>query len=247
VRSVHCDEFGILGHIQGITTDNAANIDNFLGRLEGPCRIRNIVFDKKEQHVRCTAHIVNLAVQALLRKLGTVDAESSIGDDTATQAGQLPCIAKLRSLVIKIRNSPQRRDDFREACRACSLSDKELTLDTRTRWNSTHDMIERACELRVPLSNVAAACPDLRGLSDEEWELLGVVAQVLSVFAKPVQPLCGDSYPTLNEVVPIYNYLFDALEDFLDPDSDKPNDPENTAILNRCSPANKDTLHPGSA
>lgn len=44
-----CDEFGILGHVLGITTDNAANINSFLSRLEEKCRIRDIVFDKEEQ------------------------------------------------------------------------------------------------------------------------------------------------------------------------------------------------------
>jgi hypothetical protein len=50
----------------GITTDNASNIDNLLVCFEGVCESRGIEFDKKKQHVRCMAHIVNLAVQALL-------------------------------------------------------------------------------------------------------------------------------------------------------------------------------------
>jgi hypothetical protein len=240
-----CDDFGILDHILGITTDNAANIDSFLSCLEQSCRIRDIAFDKQQQHVRCAAHIVNLAVQALLRKLGSeaaAETQASPDDEATTQDVQFSCIAKLRSLVVKIRSSPQRRGDFQGACVARDVSGKELILDTRTRWNSTHAMIKRACELRVPLSNVAAARSDLPELSDEEWELLDVVARVLSVFAEPVQPLCGDSYPTLNEAVPIYNYLFDTLEDFLDPDSDKVCDPDNAAIVNSCSPTNRRIL-----
>jgi hAT family protein len=122
------------------------------------------------------------------------------------------------------------------------MSGKEPILDTRTRWNSTHAMIERACELRAPLSNMASAHPDLPSLSDAEWELLEVVGQVLSVFRKPVQPLFGDKYPTLNEVVPIYNYLFDMLEDFLDPCDDKAHGQGHASILDRCSPASKHAL-----
>src|SRR5262245_13593149 len=45
---------------------------------------------------------------------------------------------------------------------------KEVILDTPTRWNSTHAMIERASELRVPLSELAKTIPDLPELSDED-------------------------------------------------------------------------------
>lgn len=89
-----CEQFGILPKLLGIATDNAANISKLLVCFESACLDldRGVTFDKKEQHVRCVAHITNLAVQALLRELGTVpwSAESSLDDDTATQAGKVP-------------------------------------------------------------------------------------------------------------------------------------------------------------
>jgi hypothetical protein len=150
----------ILHKLLGVTTDNAANNNTLLACLERVCHDRGIVFDKSEQHVRCVAHVVNLAVQALLRELGTdaSDGESSpnSGDsDAVMQAGKLPCIAQLRRLVVKVRTSPQRRSDFKCQCRACGVPEKQLICDVRTRWNSTHAMIKRACELRVPLPNLA--------------------------------------------------------------------------------------------
>jgi hypothetical protein len=87
-----CEQFNILPELLGITTDNAANIDKLLACFEQACLDRGVTFDKKEQHVRCAAHVINLAVQALLRELGTVpsSAESSVDNDTATQAGKVP-------------------------------------------------------------------------------------------------------------------------------------------------------------
>jgi hypothetical protein len=155
-----CDRLGILPKLQGITTDNAANIDKLLVRFESACYDRGVMFDKKEQHVRCIAHVTNLAVQALLRKLGTEawDAESILDDDndgdddgSATQTGRLPCIAKLRRLVVKIRSTPQRRNEFKGQCDAHHMPRKEPILDTRTRWNSTYAMITASSETRCPL------------------------------------------------------------------------------------------------
>jgi hypothetical protein len=87
-----CDQFGILPKLLGIATDNAANIDKLLVCFEGACLDRGVTFDKKEQHVKCVAHVTNLAVQALLRELGTEpsSAESSLDDDVTTQAGKVP-------------------------------------------------------------------------------------------------------------------------------------------------------------
>jgi hypothetical protein len=50
--------------------------------------------------------------------------------------------------VIKMRSSPQRRQRFARHCPGAGVRTKELIADVRTRWSSTHAMIERALELR---------------------------------------------------------------------------------------------------
>jgi hypothetical protein len=131
-----CDRLEILPKLLGVTTDNASNNDNFLFRFEGVCKSRDIVFDKKEQHMRCIAHVTNLAVQALLRKLRAEVSEADLDNDndSATRSEQFSCIAKLHYLVVKIRSSPQRRNEFKSHCDACRAPQKELVLDVRTRW-----------------------------------------------------------------------------------------------------------------
>jgi hypothetical protein len=107
-------------------------------------------------------------------------------------------------------------------------------------------MIERARELQVPLSELANTVPDLPELSGEEWKLLKIIAQVLSIFKDAAQELSATSHPTLNEAVLVYNYIFDELEDFHQLCGDEANsqadNQEYVAIINQCSPAMKRAL-----
>jgi len=104
-------------------------------------------------------------------------------------------------------------------------------------------MIERACELREPLSNmVRRNRSELPQLSDGDWELLEVVAHVLRAFERASRPLCGDTYPTLHRVVPTYNFLLDDLEGFLGLRDDEEEGKEKSAIINQCDPTNQCVL-----
>jgi len=51
------------------TTDNASNNDTFMNFLERTCTDRNIDFTPRNNHIRCLAHIINLAAQEALSTL----------------------------------------------------------------------------------------------------------------------------------------------------------------------------------
>lgn len=83
-----CNEFGILSKIQAITTDNAANNMTFLQHLETTCQEQSIPFQAENRHVRCLAHVMNLAVQDFLAELKSQpldDEDGYLSVDTKNQ------------------------------------------------------------------------------------------------------------------------------------------------------------------
>jgi hypothetical protein len=111
---------------------------------------------------------------------------------------------------------------------------------SRTRWNSTYAMIQRACE---PLSQTVREVGDLPELSSEEWVLLEVVGQVLSGFDKATRWLSASNYPTLNKAVKVYDYLIGDLESFLGRcNNEEEEGRRKAAIIDRCDATNKRVL-----
>jgi|GraSoiStandDraft_5_1057265.scaffolds.fasta_scaffold79387_3 hypothetical protein len=50
----------------GITTDNASNNSTFINSLSSWANENVVHFNKKEQHIRCFAHSINLSVKEAL-------------------------------------------------------------------------------------------------------------------------------------------------------------------------------------
>lgn len=62
--------------IFAITSDNASNNDTFMRYLEDVCQNKSINFNAVDNHCRCIAHIMNLAVQDILKQIKAEEAES---------------------------------------------------------------------------------------------------------------------------------------------------------------------------
>jgi Tat protein secretion system quality control protein TatD with DNase activity len=55
---------------------------------------------------------------------------------------------QLRTLIKKIKASPQQEEKFRAQCKVANVPKLNVILDVRTRWNSTYDMLARARKLK---------------------------------------------------------------------------------------------------
>ena len=106
-------EYKIEDRILTITMDNASNNDKLVDELIK----KGILFDP-ENHIRCFAHIVNLAAQDCIYEFGDK-------------------LKNLRGLVTAIRYSPQKLERLRAKRASLSVPFLKPKLDVTTRWNST--------------------------------------------------------------------------------------------------------------
>ncbi|XP_022031105.1 zinc finger BED domain-containing protein RICESLEEPER 2-like [Helianthus annuus] len=120
-------KWGIQDKISTITLDNASNNDRatniLMSNFKGKGKLH---FDGLFFHIRCCAHILNLVVQD---GLGTI--ESSL--------------VKIREDVKYLRKSSGRLLKFGEIAITIGTStNRSSCTDVKTRWNSTHHMLESA-------------------------------------------------------------------------------------------------------
>ena len=103
-----------------MTTDNASNNIAMMRVIAAEFNRENLKFDAEGQHIRCLAHIINLAAQAFLKGIfayqsdfedepGSIEIEVGVGVrvEVGVEDKSSP-ISKLRRAIATIRSSPQR-------------------------------------------------------------------------------------------------------------------------------------------
>lgn len=216
------EDYNLCQKILSVTTDNAYNMDTMFVELERLALLSGVIFDSKNFRVRCFAHIMNLSCKAMIQSVGDGDAEKYSSDsedddeENTAKLKDLPVIAKLRKGVVGIRKSPQRREIFSRQCVAASIKPKVVIRDVRTRWNSTHAMLERAKELRQPYDLTLTSIPKLRkySLLDEEWEKIYELINLLAPFQEATVMLSNEHSPTISRISGVYQELFNHLEKY---------------------------------
>jgi hypothetical protein len=160
------------------TLDNLTTNDKMLVFLEKLFVEREILsFDAKDHRIMCFPHIINIAVQHVLKKMSSAVAPENDDDSEELieisntdegrgfgQSFEAACaqdpIARLRKIVMVIRSSGQRRDTFSKWIetgnksglfvlqnKPVQIQPKQLLRDVRTRWDSTYYMIKRCIEM----------------------------------------------------------------------------------------------------
>ncbi|CAG9814001.1 unnamed protein product [Phaedon cochleariae] len=220
--------------IQGITVDNVSANTLFMSELSKIIHEKHgKLFDEEDQHFRCIAHVLNLAVQDLLKilKIENDGADAEIEADTEDEEMEIEnenCddeedtnvdtspVLKIRALCKKIKASEQWQLKLKTCCELTNVKMLlTLIIDVPTRWNSTFDMIKVSLKMRHPLNALCDNNAKLKFLrvNENEWDLLKQICGHLHSFKSLSTLLGGEKYVTLPMVVMSLNILIDKLEE----------------------------------
>lgn len=194
VKNILVDElecWGLSQKLMAVTTDNGSEM--LLGT-----ELLQKKLGTSEIHVRCMAHVVNLAVKVSFEM---------IKKD----------VCKVRKLIVAIRKSVNRRERFDELKASMGYSDVLLPgIDVENRWSSTYYMLLRALKARPILA--ALVHEDLKlsvhSISDTEWTLVQSLCDLLKTFAKVTDNQSGKHYVTLSTSQRVFEMLLKTVHDF---------------------------------
>jgi hypothetical protein len=183
-------ELKIESRLISITSDNEAKM------LAATREIKTALNLSEFSHYRCAAHILNLVVGAAL--------STSIIPEP---------VKKLRIFISTVRNSPKQMDKLKEYFRIEDIKFKAPLPDCATRWNYTFYMIDQALEIKPLLANLKSNLKTLTDNwpTDEEWEILTELANLLAPFASITKVISASNYPTISEI----KLLFTGLKNHL--------------------------------
>ena len=131
------NHYGIEEHVGCITCDNASVNTSMCAVLE--LELPN--WNKKDRHVRCMAHVINLAVQKLLKRVRgeALEEEGEMANDTGTVAIETELspgavLKKVRRVVSKLRASTNLWEALQREAQAVGLKCLRPVLDMRIRY-----------------------------------------------------------------------------------------------------------------
>ncbi|KAJ1268708.1 hypothetical protein BS78_07G155900 [Paspalum vaginatum] len=179
-------EWKIEDKVMTMTLDNASNNDAAITNLKSKLLARrNPQFDPIYFHVRCSSHIVNLVVNDGLEPV----------DDL---------ISSLRDTVKYFKRSPSRMYKFVEVCNDYAIKvGKRLSLDVKTRWNSTYKMLDTCIQYRAAFGYYAQVDHNyVWQPTESDWDKYDKIRPILGTMAAATTAFSGSVYPTANVFYP---------------------------------------------
>ncbi|KAF4617983.1 hypothetical protein D9613_012957 [Agrocybe pediades] len=150
-------------------------------------------------------------------------------------------VGRLRKIVRAIRSSPQRRQGWARTVLISQLDSISPSrpvplvpiLDVRTRWSSTHTMIQRALMYRQSIHQFVESTRGLHPheLYESDWRDLEKICDWLSIFRAATTQMSSTKIPMLSTTHAIFRGLQDKLKEILRGLPDNVNSHVKTGIL----------------
>jgi len=189
--------YQLTGKIFSMSFDNASNNTNAVPRLK---LLLNPIMDGKFFHTRCVAHVINLAVQDGLRVIEPIRIEFK---------------EMIKSIFCQ---NNKRLNAYRKYCKSVNKLYLGPNLDCPTRWNSTWMMMHSALRQKETLQMFHDGLADRKKVpskfSDEKWNIIAKLTDLLEVFKTATTLLSGIYYPTSPLVLNQVYLMAQKIQDF---------------------------------
>ncbi|XP_066589924.1 zinc finger BED domain-containing protein 4-like [Prorops nasuta] len=138
-----------------------------------------------DKHLSCFAHSLHLVPSKIL------------------ECDEIHLICKkIKSIVTYFKKSVTAMDSLR------AVSNLKLIQSVDTRWNSTHDMLERFIELSDKVGSILLRFPAAPVMvTATELQILKEFIELLKPFKEATKIICGEFYLTASKVIPIISTL----------------------------------------
>ncbi|KAK1421801.1 hypothetical protein QVD17_24433 [Tagetes erecta] len=176
-----CD-WNIDRKVSTITVDNCTTNDLLIQLLLDKLSLSDLILGGRLFHMRCCAHILNLIVQDGLSIIAVA-------------------IEKVRDSVSFWTATQKRIEKFEAAAHHLAIpTSKALSLDVKTRWNSTYLMLNVAIIYKDVFKRLKQRDAQYNSLpSEKEWNLASSICQKLKIFHEVTELFSGTKYPTANK------------------------------------------------
>ena len=171
------------------------------------------------EHLWCVLHKLQLAVK------------DSVNDSAVGSVKTKKVVAKCNKLAVKVRKSPEKTRELKEACRRLGIKFKTLKKANATRWNSVLMNMQSLDDVEKALKHLAMEDSDFwrdRGLLTEEWKMVKGMIRVLEKVRVITKCLEAEKNSTSNLVISLLFDLKVYLEAF---EKNKENDRQFHLIL----------------
>jgi hypothetical protein len=217
-------DYGIVRKFGAIVGDNASTNDTLCAAAEEYLlEEEEIEWDTAHWRIRCTGHIINLAVQAFLfqnvfeidelESYDEKEKKGETGDEEEKRAKfrLIGPLGQLHNIIVHIRGSTARTNEFLE------LAGRKVPLDNRTRWNSWFLMLVIAIEKAGAIDTYTKNhFPTLEAdyLTPQHWKRLHMIKEFLQPFYRATLETQGDS-ATIDKVLWTMDILIQHFESAL--------------------------------
>jgi hypothetical protein len=206
-------EYGIASKVGYFMMDNASNMNTMIDKISDDLeREFNVFYDPLPHRLRCSGHIINLAVMEFLmgKRPPTIDTYRGPSEEEIEQWRKRGVIGKLHNIVVYITWNPQRLQIF-----TTLTNGLRLRRDNDTRWNSWYYMVEWALRYKVrqAITIFCAQEPALQEdtLTPTDWITLTEIYKFLEPFHDATIANEG-TRNSISEVLPTMDYLLHHIE-----------------------------------